>query len=220
MLGQCKGYTQQGRAAQLSLLPFAFVWICTGLEHKRENAGILPKGSLIEFPACYKILRSSRSLNREEPIFIYLGAYWTHNKTGCNKPEASSVPLGDQPECGCSSRSSRFLVRSLGSHTGSLEPPFPTWSRPVFSLGCGWLGLCWIVGPAFPHLGFSLPPLLHSSSSHLVRAVPPSSLSESSPHIWVLFCWPPPWEVPSCSCGAVPVPLMVLLSWTSCCPAL
>lgn len=56
--------------------------------------------------------------------------------------------------CSCSSRSIRFPNRSLGSHSGSLKPPFPTRSRPDFSLRCGWIVCAELWYLPFHILGF------------------------------------------------------------------
>lgn len=130
----------------------------------------------------------------------------------CNKPEASSDPLGDEPVSSCSSRSSRFPVRSLGSHSGSPEPPFPTRSRPAFSLGsvlnCGTcLSTSWL---------FLASSLLDSSSRESVRAVPPSSLLESSPHILVSVESSLLFLGSSCSSRGSPLPDQLLPGSVTC----
>lgn len=124
--------------------------------------------------------------------------------------------------CSCSSRSSRFPVRSLGSHSGSLEPPFPTWSRPDFSLRCGWLVCAELWYLPFHILGFlcslsprfKLQPVGQSSSSLFsARVFSPHFglfLLTTSMGSSLLFLWH------SCPSGCSPLPVQLLPSAATC----
>lgn len=123
--------------------------------------------------------------------------------------------------CSCSSRSSRFPVRSLGSHSGSLEPPFPTRSRPASPSGVGGLVCDELWYLPFHILGFlcslsprsKLQPGSQSSSFLFARIFSPHfglfSLTTSVGSS-LLFLWH------SCPSGCSPLPVRLLPSSVMC----